>query len=342
VKFDDLLPIVMVGPCVRGFQVSVSRGDELWSGAYGATTASAPMDVATLHHVWCATKPILAMAAGIADVEGSADLCEPLSEYASRFPGLRGHQATLWDALCHDAGLISPRAFELWSAPTSRRRTIMNGVGADETQMAAYSEIAAWTLISLSLDRSSSQTADRVNAVLDSMGTGEHIVMDGVEFHASLRDRVGVHYGEVGSGRRPLPLLAELLPHVLGLASPVLGGLASAEGICRMYRAMLVVPFLRTARDRLLRYQRGDEYDQVLRRRCNFSAGFMIDLVTHGYGDRIGESSFGYTGWMGSSWGFADPARDLAVGFTHNGFLSPELNDPMRSDVVSWVYDNFA
>lgn len=62
----------------------------------------------------------------------------------------------------------------------------------------------------------------------------------------------------------------------------------------------------------------------------------MIGLNHHGYGD-VPEDAFGMTGWLGSSWGLALPSLDLAIGFQHNGFVGPDVNDALRSEVIAWL-----
>lgn len=322
----------------QGFQLFVGTQRSEVSIAEGVTFGPRPMRADILHHVRCATKPFLALAAHILHREGHLDLETPLC-FLTEFPSLLTAQGTLRDVLCHDAGLASPRLAEAWFAGDAAATQL------DEVRQVApleqYSEIAGWHVLAHVMRKATGYSADALirRLVLDPFE------IDCVALDSDVPvDAIGTYFAVRGAGAdNAVPLLMDLTPTVHRSINAVWGGVASAQGLGRLYRALLaddaaVAGLVRAA----CSYRRGPVFDPVLRRQVDFSAGFMVDLAQHGYGSRVSRDAFGYTGWMGSSWGLADPTNRVCCAFIHNGFCSAEVNDRIRGGVLEIVYDSLS
>jgi hypothetical protein len=79
-------------------------------------------------------------------------------------------------------------------------------------------------------------------------------------------------------------------------------------------------------------------FDVVLDRVCPYGLGFMTSLEQHAFGDMCGPASFGHSGNVGTSFAFADPDRDLAVGVVFNGLVGYEAAFLRRRAIVRSLY----
>jgi Beta-lactamase len=340
-EISRIREIVYCQPGIAGFQLSIrSSNRENIDLCDGITTGLRAMTASHLHQCWCLTKPVLALSAVLSHKAGLVDLsakCSSLSRYAT---GLSENSATLWDVLCHDAGLASPTSVDIWMSPRKDRIGVLALTRASEKGMAAYSDFAGWALIGRRLDEC---YPGGLRALIDStltlLGVGvESIILDGSRADSKeVRDRLGVYFAHM-SGRSPIPLLHDLIPHVMRSVSPVMGGLATASGVADFYWSLMTNAEVSESVRAMFQYQRGAEWDVVLERECNFGAGLMVDLRSHGFGERVGPSSFGHTGWLGSSFGIADPSRQVALCLIHNGFIDSKANDRQRVELLDYLY----
>jgi hypothetical protein len=53
-------------------------------------------------------------------------------------------------------------------------------------------------------------------------------------------------------------------------------------------------------------------HDVVLERECSYGLGFMLNLRDHYFGDLCSTQSFGHAGWLGATFGLADPEQGVA------------------------------
>jgi hypothetical protein len=287
-----------------------------------------------LHFVWCGTKPLLALLIARHAVFGRLALDEvAVAGVEGDFPNLAKIPCSIADVLCHNAGLLQPRAADVWMCAPDLRPSLLRGAAAGSTP-AAYSEVLGWALLAARVERAGLPPIPLPQIVTGDRTESTDLVLDGRPV-AMLRNRIGVHFAQRADGVR-FPLLHELVPWVISSSSAVVGGLATARGLSALYDACLPGRTLGHEAALLLSYRRHPSHDANLGRECDFAAGFMIGLNRHGYGD-VPADAFGMTGWLGSSWGLALPSLDLSIGFQHNGFVGPEVNDPMRSEVIAWL-----
>jgi hypothetical protein len=65
----------------------------------------------------------------------------------------------------------------------------------------------------------------------------------------------------------------------------------------------------------------------------------MVGLAEHQFGDACSPSSFGHSGWLGGSFGFAEPAHHLTVGVVLNGIVDHEISFAGRRALLEILYD---
>jgi CubicO group peptidase (beta-lactamase class C family) len=329
--------------CV-GYQMSISTGPGQQSDmAYGSTTFGRPMLANTLHQTWCLTKPFLALAVqwAIDSGELQCSLESSVKSLRKQFPGLANNDAAFLDVMCHDAGLALPRAVDLWMSPTGERSDLLSSASTSHQAMSSYSEVVGWYLLELFACGGSSSGLVRrfVEAVDISVND---VVMDAAWLaQTELTERLGAYYSSSANGIR-VPMLHDFIPSVQRTISPVLGGLTTARGMCHFYSNLLHNPNLDRSLARLLEYRRGRSWDFVLERSVDFAAGFMVELTDFGYGQSVSSTAFGYTGWLGGSFAFADPAQGFAMAFVQNTFLPPDENERLRIRVIDAVLASVA
>jgi CubicO group peptidase (beta-lactamase class C family) len=116
---------------------------------------------------------------------------------------------------------------------------------------------------------------------------------------------------------------------------PALGGAGSANGIARIYAALLgsdLFPadaFKRAARVRF------DGIDMNTGAPARWGAGFFGNTVRRWYGPHM--AAAGHSGW-GGSMGYADPVDQLAVGYVVNQMDTQLNGDPRGLRLVAALY----
>lgn len=273
--------VAEMGLPTQGFQLFASRRGEEVNVAVGETLGPLPMTTLTRHHVRCATKPLLALAALALEAQGALDLDAPLASVAG-FPQLWDATGSLRDALCHDAGLGTPRLAELWFAG-ARRGELLGGL-RQTSPHEQYSEVAAWHLVGAAIEQRTGLTPEiAVNEVLLAP-----LGLDPYGFDIGGRQGVGIYFAAKGTDPpRIAPLLMDLGVNVRRQANPVRGTVASAESLGRLYCRLVdeQATLGRQLADAATSYRRGRAADPILRRSIDFCTGFMIGLRDHGYGN---------------------------------------------------------
>jgi CubicO group peptidase (beta-lactamase class C family) len=297
-------------------------GSVLVDGAWG-DCGGWPVDVASVHPAYCATKPVLALAVGQAVDRGLLGLDDRISDLAP-VTGL-SPEVTLRQVLAHRAGLQEPSA-PAWSICPPDQRQALVPVDPPPAR-AVYSEIRGWQVLAEVLQAVGAGPAD---TVVGATVLGP-LALEGI--HVTAASALGaLHQGRVrvpvgGLPFEVIPMLSELLPVRVGEASPVFGGLTSASGLGRLYSAVKAtlqgrsvpgLPCPETLRD-MVSPLGEPEWDPVLRRRCGFAGGFMVRLGDHRIADRASPAAVGHAAGMANSVGFCDPERDLAVALYLNG-----------------------
>ena len=320
--------------------LDLAAGD---NGATGLVTGT------TIFRVYCAIKPILAVAIGRAIDDGLLALDEPV---ARRLPDLGPVRAgvTVAHVLPHTAGLHQPMAIEMEVLPPETRRQAVarrapppgwrSGVDA------AYSEYLGWHVLGWALEDATGEPLRQHlrGAVLDPLGLRDTFIgMTNMQYER-VRPRLGVNWDL--RGPRDLPILLETTPRWCTETNPAHGGYSTARDLAHFYYALL--QRLEGAGNRALPSPtrlrqfcspaRPVVYDQVLARQCGYGLGFMTGLSDHAFSTAVSTSSFGHSGFVGSSFAFADPTRSLVVAAIFNGVVDHELAFQRRSVLIQDLY----
>jgi CubicO group peptidase (beta-lactamase class C family) len=168
--------------------------------------------------------------------------------------------------------------------------------------------------------------------------------------YRAVRPRIGVNDDMRKQGR--FPMLFERSVRVCLETNPAHGGYTTAHDLSRFYSALLArlddgaaldgsrvdaLPPADVLRE-FVSPARAVTYDRVLDRECSYGLGFMTDLRRHAFGDACSPTTFGHSGNIGSSFGFADPERGLAVGAVVNGLVDHETAFLRRRALLNALY----
>lgn len=343
---EDLATTISAG-LTWGFQLFVSHGHEVLADvAAGWRLGRSPLRVDTLHNLYCGAKPVVALAAAWEFEQCGVDVATVSVTDATR--GAAAGPATIADLLCHGAGLGSPRAAEYFLGTAG-------GCGPDDlgriparvvtSKAAEYSEVMAWTILG---DYASSLRANTVVTLVDRWSSGTAGADIALHVGPLETSRIGFYVDMAAP--QPVPLLHDRLSRFTTSGAPgVMTGYASMAGLGRWYddvlrciegRSVPGLPSGGTCRE-WVRPQRRVTHDRVLGRPCSFGFGFMTGLKDHGFGGCPSPSAFGHVGFMGNSFGLADPEAGLAVAFLANGIPADRRAniDYRRHEIVSSVYE---
>jgi CubicO group peptidase (beta-lactamase class C family) len=303
------------------------------------------MQSGTPHDLYCALKPLTVCAMLAALERAGVTLETSLTELM----GATG-DATVRDLLEHNLGLASPLALELhWQHPDHRAQALRPDrlLAQLRRNAGAYSEVAAWTLLGdATRTFVGRDPIDVISDAISALGLTNTFVAS--PWSGELADRIGCYFDMAGDP--PLPLLHDRLPrYVDSDFTYAIGGYTTMADLASFYdgvRATLagaLTPGLPTPS--LLRTMLAGEgtarYDEVLRRDCRFSGGFMVDLSTHFFGRQTGPDAFGHAGFLGNSFAFADPQRELVAAVLLNGIrMGDDAAEIRRPWLVNSIYDD--
>jgi CubicO group peptidase (beta-lactamase class C family) len=340
------------GLWMKGAQVCVMIGGEARHVAVGDTGTGDDVTEDTVFKVYCAIKPITAVAIAKLVDEGVVDLDEPLRHRLPEYRSLQIHDISIRHLLAHTAGLHAVSTVDLEVRPEAQRQALLERtqppagwrVGID----AGYGEFFGWHLLGRALETVSGQPLREHlrDSVLDPLGLDSTwIGMTPKEYDANY-ERLGVSWrlrGHVSS-----PMLLELSERWCCEVNCASGGYTRAADLARFYSALAtqlrgggettlpsrptLATFCSSARAR--------GYDVVLRRECEYGLGFMVELSEHFYGDACSSAAVGHSGLAGSSFAFADPAHDLGAAVILNGIIEGEASLLRREALVQTLYDD--
>jgi CubicO group peptidase (beta-lactamase class C family) len=338
----------------RGVQINVEQhGVEVLDIALGDDGTGAALVSSTVFRVYCTAKPILAIAIARLVELGALDLDAPLGSRWPAVPAVAGG-VTARHLLTHTAGLHRCTGLEIELLTPKGRQAKVEGLvrppGWRLGANAGYSEAAAWHLLGRLVEEI---TGDDLPAhlrahVLDPMDMpSTWIGMTEAEYDAML-PRLGLNIDV--RARAGYPMLFERSPRVCCTTNAAFGGLSTARDLAHFYSVLLaqldhepiaalpsasvLASFCSPARAAL--------FDPVLDRSCTFGLGFMTVLADHAFGAECGPHSFGHSGYAGSSFAFADPAHDLAVGVIFNGIVGYESAFLRRRALIRALYADLA
>lgn len=293
--------------------------------AVGIVSPGVPMVSNTLHNVWCASKPLVAMAVLLAAERGDLDLDAPISEQFADHEALGLVASSPRQVLSHASRSIEPRAFAAAFAMPQDR---LNAAVTSSRSEWGYSEYAGWRIMDEVLSQLRASSASRVVMadVVVPMGMEDDVRMD-----LTLTDLVRLD-GRIGAVYPHLPASRLFSRHdaTIYLARTdraVTGAYMTARALGSFYARLLAVlrgeptpglPSPTMLRDALGR-PRGGGYDTVLERECDFAAGFMVNLPEHGMAADLPPEAFGHSGLTGSIFGLANPRSGCALAVVLNG-----------------------
>jgi CubicO group peptidase (beta-lactamase class C family) len=337
--------LVADGHLARGAQICVVVGGEVVLDlAVGDDGTGRPMTPLTLCSVYCAIKPITAVAVAAQVEAGRLALDAPLTELLPEVRCARDGAITLRNLLNHTAGLHEPYAVHMeLMTPDKRvefvdRMRLPDGwrVGED----AGYSEFVAWHLLGRVLETTTGEPlrTHLRSAVLEPFAmTDTWIGMTDAEYDAN-EARIGVNHDL--RAWVPFPMLLEQARRVCCETNPAYGGYTTARDLARFHAAVsarlsssaTLQAFCSGARERA--------YDVVLKRECEYGLGFMTGLADHHFGSRCSSAAFGHSGFSGTSYAFADPASDASVAVVLNGIADSARAFASRSALVDTIYED--
>lgn len=342
------------GVFTRGAQICiVHAGATVLSLALG-DAGTGPMTTTSVFKVYCTIKPVTAVAVAKLVGSGLLDLDQPVADALPDVSCVASGVITFRHLLTHTAGLHLPGAVEAEQRSADKRRAWLAStpypsrgfrIGRD----AAYSEYPAWTLLGWTIEAVTGRPLrEYLRAeVLDPLGmSNTWIGMTPQEYDANI-GRIGLNYEFRGS-LEGMPLLLERVRRVCLECNPAFGGYTTAEDLARFYSSLvaqlrdgdnpdlpdreILAAFCSTARERA--------FDHVLGRECEFGLGFMTALGDHHFGTGCSPGSFGHSGNVGASFGFADPQYELAVGVIFNGIVDAESSFLRRPRLVRAIYQD--
>lgn len=351
-----LTDLLAEGLYCTGLQACVShRGRIVLDVASGTATPPAPMTHHTLHNVWCATKPMVALGTALLVDEGLLDLTCRVADILPDYEGIRAAKTTIIDLLNHSAGLLEPSAFVIRTTIPESRRALSTSArpGYVDGEIAVgYSEYLSWQILADVIARLSGVSAGRflTQRSIEPLGLSDTFFTLEGDVYSSVRHRIGVYVA--GLPVDATPMLQDRVRTVAADASPALGAYTTMRDLHAWYASVLRLllfgepasglPALETL-CYLLSMPRGKVSDPILGRECDFAGGFMIGLQDHGFGQRISDRAIGHAGWLGTSWAWADPDHYLAGAFLLNGMpASPIDIDFVRGRLVDSVYRDLA
>lgn len=304
------------GLCGVGIQASLATDYETYDVALGYSRLDElAMDRHTLYPIYCAGKPLLALAVMLAAEDAGLEVHESLKPYG--YPS-----CCISELLSHSAGVVGPSLGQYRFTPRTKRPETARNITLGGP--VAYSEVGAWILLERLLETLTGWSADeyiRAN-VLQPLGLTGHFFLTPEEaLTTSVWERIGLYYGHLPE--RPMPMASELWAG-LDVVSPATGVLGTMHGlgtlvhaVSQVVRGRLQTPALPSAAYLLsaMRSSRGSVMDPVLGSLLDFAGGFMLNRGSGPFGGLVSNSAFGHLGWLGTAFVVHDPAtcRTLAA-----------------------------
>ncbi|MFJ3232472.1 serine hydrolase domain-containing protein [Streptomyces sp. NPDC086787] len=354
----------------RGAAVAVYRDGhrvvDLWGGTRDVD-GTAPWERDTAQIVRSATKGVAAAAVLLLHQRGQLDLDAPVGGYWPEFKIAGKERTRVWHLLAHRAGvpvLDRPLTPEEAADPDLGARAVAAQAPAWEpgTDHGYHAQTYSWL------------TAELVRRVTG-RPIGEWLAAEvtgpaGADFWLGLPEAQAARVGRVGRTEAPeatgalrvrprrsvteayadpesltrrafaaiTPLPDENAPAYRAAALPASNGMATADGLARLYASLIgrVDGGTRLFDPETVELARGERSagpDRVLVVNTRFGLGYML----HGSASPLlAPGSFGHPG-RGGALGFADPESGIAFGYVTNGFRRSVTADPRAQALVGAV-----
>lgn len=334
--------------------VVIADGDCVLDAAVGTTHLKEPFERSTLSALYCAAKPLVAVATLklIADDELSLD--DRLGDVVDGLDVLGApwiSERTIEQVLGHTAGLhvmntvlariLPERSREGWlvaSEPPVAWR-----FGTDR----AYAEFGGWYLLGKAIESLTERPYEDfvTDEVLVPYGVDPDdlvVRFDEPRFER-LHDRISATYDLTMD--QPVPLLAEVGPETACEWNPAFGTYGTMSALATFYQGLLadldgadvVLPAALLSDATTARLP--INHDVILDRDAGFGLGFMTPLSSHFFGDRPSDRAFGHAGQGGTSFAMADPDHGIVLAVLYNAGLDADTALSFRRvNLVDAVY----
>ncbi len=309
------------GSVVSG-QLYVERaGKVVYNESVGEAVPGSAMRSDQAFNLYCGLKPVVALSLArlleLASIDRRALVSDILSVPHSPF--------TVGDVCSHAVGLRDPDAFRYFHlSPSERAERLASSVLVARMKRArvVYGEVAGWRLVCLMIEALSGHSVTSI-VENDAASVGSKDLWFCADSYDDHRvNNIGCYYDTSVN----LPMLHDRLRSFWSPQMPAtVGGYSSMESLGRWYSAVLKVragepmfglPSPTVVADwTTTATQVGVNKDS---REPQFGLGLMTRLDTHGFGQAPSPESFGHSGFLGLSFGFADPTNQLAVAFITN------------------------
>lgn len=360
--FDD--------PQERGAALCVQVGGEtvvdIWAGVADKDGQQA-WHSDTILNLFSCTKPFTAVTALQLVAEGKLELDVPVARYWPEFAAAGKERITLRHLLCHQAGLPAIReslpaeALYDWQVMTTALAAEAPWWSLGEGH--GYAPITYGWLVGELLRR------------VEGRGPGESIVARtakplGLDFHVGLADeefhRVATitrgkgNVGDAAAQRLLKTMMSDAQalttrafanppsimtstnkPEWRRMQQPAANGHGNARSLAGFYSGLLDGSLLDSELLAELTREHSVGEDRTLLTSTRFGLGCMLDqpaVANATYG--MGPGAFGHPG-AGGSTGFADPQRDVAVGFVTNNLGPFVLMDPRAQKLAGILCECF-
>ncbi|MCP1622576.1 serine hydrolase domain-containing protein [Pseudomonas nitroreducens] len=353
----DAFSALFEDPQERGAALCIQLGGEtvvdLWAGSAGKEPGQ-DWQADTLLNLFSCTKTFAAVAALQLVGEGRLELDAPVARYWPEFEQAGKQAITVRQLLCHRAGLpairqpLAPEALYDWSSMTAAlaAETPWWTPGAEH----GYAPITYGWLIGELIRRVDGREpgAAIIARTAEPLGLDFHIGLDDAEFHRVAHIARGKgNLGDAAAQRLlrtmmtdaaalstraftnpPSVLTSTNKPEWRRMSQPAANGHGNARSLAGFYSGLLQGKLLDEALLAELTREHAVGEDRTLLTCTRFGLGCMLDqpnVANATYG--LGPQAFGHPG-AGGSIGFADPERELALGFVVNTLGPYVLMDP--------------
>lgn len=337
-----LMEVAAGGILFTGAQAYVSLGGEVvLDVSLGQTPDGREMFPTTIHRVYCATKPVVAVGVWCLAADGLIDLSSPIgNQIAVRDKKLRSVTAN--ELLSHRTGFPAGQPAVGAVSDEYLREALLAAPARPDWVHGGppiYSLFANWYVLGLIAASAADVDICRYSeSVLRAAGINDIWLRMTSEEHQELSERLALNASS-DTGRL-VPLRYELVSTLCTCYNPANNGFATARALGAFYEASLVESSIIGEATRDLALPFGPlGFDPVMRRICRYGRGFMVELSErHGFGSYVSPTAYGHSAGDGGSFAFADPEYELVVVVLPNGFGSWETSVQLRARIIDTVY----
>lgn len=315
-------------------QVEVRSPELDLSWAAGLDGIDQPVSTASLFAVYCAGKPLTALAIATLVDDGLVRFDQPINQLLPD-PRLITDDTTIDDLLSHNTGTWRHPAVAFVPLRRDVRREHIAEALARSTPppTRTYSEFVGWELLSFVIEAVTEQPFAEYlwSAIIEPAGLSDHLEIR-PERLIERRGDIRLNVSDVAG--TPVPLVWERSIDNLGDPCASIGLYASMRGLVDLYVTLgrsLTAPGLVSSRSlhHLVEPAGEAAFDRVLDRPARHAHGFMVDLPHHGF-PGLSERSFGHSGLSGMTFAGHDPDRQLSFAVHVN--LSTNTDDGSASE----------